>query len=102
MKLKTLIVTIAVLAALSVVAFVARRPARPPAGDARLNQPLVETALIDKAASLRLADQGRTVTLVRQADGNWLVKTYYDLPADFSKLSSFISSLTEARLQRLV
>lgn len=102
MKLKTLIVTIAVLAVLSVIAFVARRPDAPAATDARLNQPLVSTAAVEKAQQVRLADAGRTVTVARQADGSWHVTSYYDLPADFSKLSGFINSLTEARLQRLV
>jgi hypothetical protein len=102
MKLKTLIVSVLVLAALSVVAYIARRPAPPPSADARVNQPLVERAAIEKAAKLRLSDTGKTVELVRQGDGSWRVASYYDLPADFGKLSGFVGSLTEAKLQRLV
>jgi hypothetical protein len=102
MKLKTLIVSVLVLAALSVVAFIARRPAPPPSADARVNQPLVERAAIEKAAKLKLSDTGKTVELVRQTDGSWRVASYYDLPADFGKLSGFVSSLTDAKLQRLV
>jgi hypothetical protein len=102
MKLKTLIVTIAVLAALSVIAFVARRPAPPAAGDSRLNQPLVDPATVEKAAGLRISDQGRTVTITRQTDGGWSVPSYHDLPADFAKLSGFIGGLAEAKVQRLV
>jgi len=102
MKLKTLIVSVLILAALSLVAYIARRPAPPPSADARVNQPLVERAAIEKAAKLRLSDAGKTVELVRQTDGSWRVASYYDLPADFGKLSGFVSSLTEAKLQRLV
>lgn len=102
MKLKTLIVSVLVLAALSVVAYIARRPAPPPSADARVNQPLVERAAIEKAAKLKLSDAGKTVELVRQTDGSWRVASYYDLPADFGKLSGFVSSLTDAKLQRLV
>lgn len=102
MKLKTLIVSVLVLAALSVVAYIARRPAPPPSADARVNQPLVERAAIEKAAKLRLSDTGKTVELVRQTDGTWRVASYHDLPADFGKLSGFVSSLTDAKLQRLV
>lgn len=102
MKLKTLIVSVLVLAALSVVAYIARRPAPPPSADARVNQPLVERAAIEKAAKLRLSDTGKTVELVRQTDGTWRVASYFDLPADFAKLSGFVSSLTDAKLQRLV
>ncbi|MDO8539139.1 MAG: DUF4340 domain-containing protein [Opitutaceae bacterium] len=102
MKLKTLIVTVLVLAVLAVVAYVARRPAPPASADARLGQPLVDTATLDKAAKLRLTDAGKTVLLARQSDGTWRVSSYYDMPADFPKLTGFVGNLTEAKLQRLV
>jgi hypothetical protein len=102
MKLKTIIVTVIVLAALSVVAFFARRPAPPPSADARVNQPLVDRAAIEKTTKLRLGDAGKKVELARQSDGTWRVTSYYDLPADFNKLSGFIGSLTDAKIQRLV
>lgn len=102
MKLKTLLVSVLVLAALSVAAYIARRPAPPPSADARINQPLVERAAIEKAAKLKLSDTGKSVELVRQADGTWRVPSYFDLPADFGKLSGFVGSLTEAKVQRLV
>jgi hypothetical protein len=102
MKLRTLILTVAVLAALSVIAFIARRPAPPASTDTRLGKPLADKAAIEKAAKLRVSDQGKTVSLARQPDGTWRVTSYYDLPADFSKLSSFIGNLTDATIQRLV
>ncbi|MEO6005885.1 MAG: DUF4340 domain-containing protein [Opitutus sp.] len=102
MKLRTVIVTVAVLAVLSAIVAFVRRPAPPPLTDIRLNQPLVDRAAIEKATKLRLTDAGKTVELVRQADGTWRVPSYYDLPADFSKLSGFVSNLTDAKLQRLV
>lgn len=102
MKLKTIIVTVAVLAVLSVVAYFARRPAPPPSTDARLGKPLIDAATVDKAAKLRISDAGKQVLLARQSDGTWRVTSYHDLPADFQKLSGFVTSLTEAKLQRLV
>jgi len=102
MKLKTLIVSVLVLAALSVAAYIARRPTPPPSADARINQPLVERTAIEKAAKLKLSDTGKSVELVRQTDGTWRVASYFDLPADFGKLSGFVGSLTEAKIQRLV
>lgn len=101
MKLKTLIVSIVVLAALAVVVFIARRPEAPAAQDARVNQPLVERATAEKAARLRLSDAGKTVE-VAQENGAWRVPSYYDMPADFNKLSGFIGNLTDAKIQRLV
>ena len=102
MKLRTLVVTVLVLAALSAVAYFARRPAAPSSADARLDQPLVDRATVEKATKIQINDAGKSVELVRQTDGTWRVPSYYDLPVDFSKLSTFVSNLTDAKLQRLV
>src|SRR5687768_9444937 len=102
MKLKTLVVTVLVLAALSLGVYIARRPEAPKSTDPRLSQPLVDRAVIEKAQKLRITDAGKTVELVRQPDGNWRVATYHDLPVDFNKLSGLVGNLTDAKLQRLV
>lgn len=102
MKLRTLVITIAVLAALSLAAFFATRPEPPPVADTRVGQSLVDSATVEKAAKVRLTDQGKTVNLARQADGSWRVTSYYDMPADFAKLTAFTGSLVDAKLDRLV
>jgi hypothetical protein len=102
MRLKTILVTVAVLAVLSIGAFIVRRPAPPAITDARLNQPLVAADAIEKATKLRLSDAGKTVELTRQADGTWRVPSYYDMQADFNKLSGLVGNLTQAKIQRLV
>lgn len=102
MKLRTLLIVVAALSVLSVIAYVAQRPSAPPSADARLAQPLVDRALLEQAAKLRLADQGKTVELTRQPDGTWHVASYHDFPADFAKLSRLTDELAAAKLQRLV
>ena len=102
MKLKSLVVAVVVLAALSGGAYLLNRPAPPPTADARLQQPLVAANLIEQATRVRLTDAGKTVELARQPDGTWKVPTYHDMAADFSKLSGFVGNLTDAKLQRLV
>ncbi len=102
MKLKTLIVTVSVLGALSAAVFLLRRPSAPAVADERVGQPLITTAVIEKTAKIRLSDQGKTVTLSRQADASWQVDEYHALPADFQKLSEFVGSLTEAKLSRFI
>jgi hypothetical protein len=102
MKLKTLVVTILVLAALSLGVYIVRRPEAPKSADPRIGQPLVDRALIEKAQKVRISDAGKTVELVRQPDNTWRVPTYHDLPVDFNKLSGFVGNLTDAKLQRLV
>jgi hypothetical protein len=102
MKLKTLVILVAVLAVLSGIAYWSNRPSAPAAADPRVGQPLADAAAIAGATQLRLTDQGKTVSLAKQPDGSWRVSSYYDLPADFSKLSSLTSDLTTAKIQRLV
>lgn len=102
MKLRSLLLTVIVLAALSAVVYFVRRPAPARAADPRLGQPLVAPAVVEKAAKLQLGDQGKSVTLERAADGVWHVTNYYDFPADFSKLTRLTNDLAEAKLERLV
>lgn len=102
MKLRTLLLTVVILAVLSGAAYYFTRPAPAVATDARVGQPLVSRATVEQAAKFRITDQGKTVTLTRQPDGTWRVATYHDLPAEFGKLSTFIDALSEAKLDRLV
>src|SRR4051812_4607572 len=102
MKLKTIVVTVVVLVVLSGAVFFLRRPAAPVGVDPRVGQPIVDHTVVEKSARVRITDQGKTVALARQADGTWHVTSYFDLPADFSKLSGFIGNLTDAKIERLV
>ncbi len=102
MKLKTLVLSVAVLAVLSAVAFWANRPPAAPPPDPRVGQPLADPAAITQAAQLRLTEGGKTVLLMREPGGTWWVPEYHGLLADFSKLSSFVSDLAAAKIQRLV
>lgn len=102
MKLKSLILIVALLAAASVAVMIARKPAAPSSSDARIGQPLLDSATAEKAAQVRFSDAGKTVTVVKQSDGIWTVPAYYDFPANFGKISRSISELSEAKLTRLV
>ncbi|MSU69955.1 MAG: DUF4340 domain-containing protein [Opitutaceae bacterium] len=102
MKLKTLAFVVALLAALSAAVFFVNRPGSPSATDARVGQPLAAAGTFEKATKLRFSDQGKIVILAKPADGPWQVTSYYDLPADLSKLTRLVSDLTEAKIQRLV
>jgi len=102
MNLRTLTLTIAILAAACGAIWFLQRPAAPVVTDARIGNPVLASDTVTKAAQIKIADQGKTVTLVRQSDGSWHVATYYDLPADFTKLGQLISDLTDAKITRFV
>ena len=102
MKLQTLVLTIAVLAVVSALVFFAQRPRKPADLDPRTGQPVFDVKVLEKAARIRLIDQGKTVLLAKQPDGRWVVSSYYELPADFAKLGRFLDDLSSAKIQRLV
>lgn len=102
MKLKNLVITVAVLAILSGVVYFANRPAPRLSADPRVNQPVVAPSVVERAARLKITDQGKSVELAKQSDGGWRVVSYYDFPANFQKLSDFVGSLTSAKIEQFV
>jgi hypothetical protein len=73
MKLKSLLLIVAALAALSVVVFLVTKPAPAVTADARLNQPVLDAATAEKVAELRLTESGKSLTVKRDANGVWRV-----------------------------
>jgi hypothetical protein len=102
MKNKTLAVAVLILAALCAVAYWFNRPPAAAPADPRVGQTVFDSAAVEKAAGLRIADQGKTVTLTRQSDGTWRDDSYFGAPADFSKLSGFVNDFTSAKVDRFV
>lgn len=102
MKLRPLLLAVAVLAVLATVVHFATRPSAAPAADPRVGQPLVAAALIERASKLTLTETGRTVEVAKASDGSWRVASYHDLTVDFAKLTRFIADLRAAKLDRLV
>jgi len=102
MKLKSIVITVAVLAVLAAFAAWFNRPEHPAESDPRVGRPVADAAAIGKAQRLRLSDQGKTLTLTRESDGSWRDDDYFGFPADFSKLTGLVGDLTGANVQRLV
>jgi len=102
MKLKTLLAVVALLAVASLAAYFLGRPAKPSGSDARVGQPLLAGTTLEQASSLKLIENGKTVTLTKTAAGGWQVSEYHGFPADFQKLARFAGDLTAAKVERLV
>jgi len=102
MKIRPLLLIVAALAVVAVVVHFVTRPAGPPPADARVGQPLVDAALIERASTLTLREGDRVVDVTKAPDGTWRVASYYDLPVDFAKLSRFVGDLRGAKQERLV
>ncbi len=102
MKLRTIILAVAILAALSLVAYLGNRPKRAPSADPRVGGVLLDSDTAAKAAGLVVADQGKKVELSRDASGQWTVTSYFNFPADVDKISRLAQDLNEAKVDRLV
>jgi hypothetical protein len=102
MKLKTLILAVAVLAILSAFAYLGNRPKAAPSADPRVGSVLLDSDTAAKAAGLSVEDQGKKVDLSKDASGTWIVTTYYNFPADLQKVSRLAQDLNEAKVDRLV
>lgn len=102
MNVRTLSLTVALLGLLCLVAWYLQRPAPPASADPRIGEPLLDSTLAASAAEVRVADQGKTVILKRDAGGTWFVPSYHEFPADFAKLTGLIATLTDTKVQRLV
>jgi hypothetical protein len=102
MKLRTLVITVAFLALLSAAVYLRNRPAAPESVDARVGQAVLPADVVDRATGLMVSDQGKQVQVARGADGIWRVGSYFNLPADFSKISQLVQDLNQAKVERLV
>lgn len=104
MKTKTLLVVVAVLGVLSLFAFLRDRSGdrAAPAADPRVGAPVLERATVANARGFLLHSGDRTVELSSPDGSAWIVSSYHDLPADFSKLATFIDNLAQANVARFV
>jgi hypothetical protein len=102
MKLRNLVISVVLLAALSVAAYFRNRPETVPPADPRVGAPLLGREAAADAAGLIVSDQGKTVELARGADGIWRVPGYFNMPADFEKISRLVQDLNEAKVERFV
>lgn len=108
MKVKSLALAVGALAVVTAaVWFFNRDNSSGPAVDARIGQPLLDTATVAKAAELFVRSGGNEVTLTgvdAAALKAGVVKEYHNLPADWSKFQRLIEDLTkpDARITRMV
>jgi hypothetical protein len=102
MKLRTLVIIVALLGALSALAYLRNRPEPAPLADPRVGSPLLSADTVAQASGLSVSDQGKVVQVSKGADGTWTVPSYFGLPADVKKIAQLVQDLNEARVERFV
>ena len=104
MKLKPLALVVALLAlAAGFVFWRNHRPVADPSADPRVGQPLVTADTLGALRGVHLVSGAQSATIDTGPDAHhWTVPDYFDLPADFGKLVSFVDSLRSAKVTRFV
>ncbi len=103
MKIPSLLITVIVLAILTLVGYMLRHSSlRSPVEDPRVGQPLLEREALAQLQTIEISEDGDRVELQADEEGKWVVRTLYDLPVDFGKLSAFVQNIVEANIGRRI
>jgi hypothetical protein len=102
MNLKTLSISVLILAILSGIVAWLNRPTVATDTDPRVGQSLLADIAANDTDALTITRDGETVELKQDDQQNWRVTSYHDLPADASKLRRLVQDLAEANIVRVV
>ena len=103
MKLRPLLLSLAVLVPVSAIVWWAGRP-QPVSADAdpRIGQRVAEPSTLASAARVRVTSGGKTLEFSRGEGERWTLAGEPALPADVSKLTRLASDLVSPKIERLV
>ena len=103
MKIGSLLITVIVLAILTIAGYMLRNSSlRSPVEDPRVGQPLLEREALAQLETIEISKDGDRVELQADEEGEWVVRTLYDLPVDFGKLSTFVQNIVDANIGRRI
>jgi hypothetical protein len=100
MKVKHLVLAVAVLGAASALTWFVRSGDDTPKLDARVGEPVLAEDVVARIRGLELHTPSGSVE-VSTTDGSdtrWVVENYHSLPADFSKVHNLIKELRDAKI----
>lgn len=103
MKLRPLLVSIAVLAPLSAAVWWFSLPDDPRTPeDSRVNRRIIEPAALEPATRVELKSEGASLVFARNESGRWVVEGTPALPADLSRLARLSNDLSTPKIERFV
>jgi hypothetical protein len=102
MRLRPLLLTLAVLIPVSAAVWWFSRPAPAAAADARVGQRVADPAALASAARVKITTSGKSVELARGEGDRWTVVGEPALPADASRLTRLTGDLVSPKIDRLV
>lgn len=103
MKLRPLLVSLAVLAPLAAIAWWLGKPAAPASSaDPRLGQSIANAEHLAAASRLEIKASGASLAFTRNAAERWIIDGTPALPADVSRLAGLSKNLVTSKIERLV
>jgi hypothetical protein len=102
MKLRPLLLTVAVLAPVSALVWWLGRPEPAAPADARVGQRVADPATLASATRVTIKSGGKTVELARGEGDRWTLVGEPALPADTSRLTRLTGDLVSPKIERLV
>ncbi len=106
MKLKPLIIAIAVLAMLAGLAYWARHKPASTDGESHslVGENLLPAEIVQKTGHIEASqkDEENVIRLVKNEDGKWVLPDYHGMPVNFNKLNGIIKNLKDAEVFRWV
>lgn len=103
MKLKTLILVTIALAIVTMAGYYIRNASlTTPQDDPLVGTQVVDPDILPDIKRIEISKGNDATILEVDATGNWVVRTLYNLPADFPKLNTLVRNLIEAKVQRKI
>ncbi len=103
MKIPSLLITVIVLAILTLAGYMLRHSSlRSPVEDPRVGRSILEREALAQLETIEISKDADRVEFQADEEGKWVVRTLYDLPVDFGKLSTFVQNIVEANIGRRI
>ena len=103
MKLITLIIVAVALAVVTLAGYKIRNASlTTPEDDPIIGTKVIDQSILAKVKRVEISKEDSELTLELDSSGQWVVRSLYDLPADFAKLNSLIQDLVDANIQRKI
>jgi hypothetical protein len=103
MKLRTLIIVTVTLAVVTIAGcYIRNASLTTPQDDPLVGTSLLEQEVLKDIHRIEIKKTDSDAILEISDTGDWVVRSLYDLPADFAKLNTLIRDITSAKVQRKI
>lgn len=103
MKLRTLIIVAVALAIVTMAGYYIRNASLiTPEDDPLVGTKILDSGILAGVKRIEISKDGSKAILESTGESGWVVRSLYDLPADFAKLNTLVRSLVDATIVRKI